>query len=74
MTDMTPIADGAATRLAFSLMRSAYIDLAHMLRSIEEGAALEVLEAVEYRTNYRLGSSGEDNSDRAPRQTAIRML
>ncbi|WP_287082438.1 hypothetical protein [Methylobacterium sp.] len=46
MTDMTPIADEAATRLAFGLMRSAYLDLARTLRSIEKEPANELLGCV----------------------------
>ncbi|MGH1574317.1 hypothetical protein ACRAWG_31305 [Methylobacterium sp. P31] len=71
MTDMMPIADEAATRLAFSLMRSAYLDLAHTLRSIDEDAARELLQAVEYRTEYALGSSAQDASDETPQEGAI---
>ncbi|MBY0254830.1 MAG: hypothetical protein K2X54_26175 [Methylobacterium organophilum] len=57
MTDMTPIANEAATRLAFGLMRSAYLDLARTLRGIEREPANELLRAVEHRIVYRLGSS-----------------
>ncbi|WP_331326200.1 hypothetical protein [Methylobacterium fujisawaense] len=61
MTDMTPIADEAATRLAFGLMRSAYLDLARTLRSIEMEPANELLRAVEHRIVYRVGSSAEQD-------------
>ncbi|MDP4002159.1 hypothetical protein [Methylobacterium sp. NEAU K] len=71
MTEMMPIADEAATRLAFSLMRSAYLDLAHTLRSIDEGPARDLLQAVEYRIEYRLGSSAQDASDESPQESAI---
>jgi hypothetical protein len=71
MTDMTPIADEAATRLAFSLMRSAYLDLARTLRSIEREAACELLRAVEHRIAYRLGSVGENPADATPQADAL---
>ena len=71
MTDMMPIADEAATRLAFALMRNAYIDLARTLRSIDENAARELLQAVEYRIDYQLGSTAQDASDETPQESAI---
>ena len=71
MTEMKPIADEAATRLAFSLMRSAYLDLARTLRSIEKEPACELLRAVEHRIVYRLGSSLQDVSDDAPQEGAL---
>lgn len=71
MTDMMPIADEAATRLAFSLMRNAYIDLAHTLRSLDEDAARELLQTVECRIEYRLGSSAQDAPDEPPQETVL---
>ena len=71
MTDMTPIADETATRLAFSLMRGAYLDLAQMLRRIEDEPARELLETVENRIAYRLGSLGQGFPEDAPQQSAI---
>jgi hypothetical protein len=71
MTDMMPIADEAATRLAFGLMRSAYLDLAHTLRSIEEDSARELLQAVEHRIEYRLGSSVLSAPDEAAQESAL---
>jgi hypothetical protein len=73
MTDMTPIADEAAARLAFSLMRGAYLDLAQTLLRIEEEPARELLQGVEHRIAYRLGHLGQDLPDEAPQQTAIAM-
>lgn len=71
MTDMTPIADEAAARLAFSLMRGAYLDLAQTLLRIEEGPARELLQGVENRIVFRLGHLGRGLPDGAPQQTAI---
>ncbi|WP_149312188.1 hypothetical protein [Methylobacterium sp. P1-11] len=71
MTDMTPIADEAATRLAFGLMRSAYLDLARTLRSIEKDPANELLRAVEHRIVYRLGSAGHDCPDGSTQEGAL---
>jgi|GraSoiStandDraft_9_1057307.scaffolds.fasta_scaffold1008449_1 hypothetical protein len=71
MTDMTPIADEAATRFAFSLLRSAYLDLAQTLLRIEAEPARELLQAVEHRIAYRLGSLAQDESDGAPQETAL---
>lgn len=71
MTDTIQIADEAATRLAFGLMRSAYLDLARMLRSIEDEPARELLEAVENRLHYRLGTPVQDVSPELPRTKAI---
>ena len=61
MTDMTPIADEAATRFAFSLLRSAYLDLAQALLRIDEEPARELLEAVENRIVFRLGALAADD-------------
>ena len=61
MTDMTPIADEAATRFAYSLMRSAYLDLAQTLLRIDAEPARELLQAVEHRIAYRLGSLATDD-------------
>ncbi|XYD09888.1 hypothetical protein R1A27_04885 [Methylobacterium sp. NMS12] len=71
MSEKTPIADEAATRLAFGLMRSAYLDLARTLRGIEDDAARELLQAVESRIVYRLGSSVEDGPDGSVRNTVV---
>ena len=71
MTDMMPIADEAATRLAFALMRNAYIDLARTLRSIDENAARELLSAVEHRIDYQLGSSVQDASGETPQDKPL---
>jgi hypothetical protein len=71
MVDMTPIADGAATRLAFSLMQNAYLDLARMLRSIDEDAARELLHSVEYRIEYTLGPSAPDAWDETPQEGVV---
>ncbi|SDM57255.1 hypothetical protein SAMN05216360_102477 [Methylobacterium phyllostachyos] len=59
MTDLKPIADEAATRFAFSLLRSAYLDLAQTLLRIEAEPARELLQGVEHRIAYRLGSLGQ---------------
>ncbi|MFC6051119.1 hypothetical protein ACFPYM_25090 [Methylobacterium hispanicum] len=71
MTDMTPIAAEAAARLAFSLMRSAYLDLAQTLLRMEEGPARALLQGVEHRIAYRLGYLGEGIPEDAPQKTAI---
>ena len=71
MTDMTPIADEAATRFAFSLLRSAYLDLAQTLLRIDAEPARELLQAVEHRIAYRLGSLATDDPDGAPQETAL---
>lgn len=71
MKESSPIADEAATRLAFSLMRSAYLDLAHTLRSIEDEPARELLEAIENRIAYRLGSTGVDEQAGNPEETPL---
>lgn len=71
MSARTMVADEAATRLAFGLMRSAYLDLARMLRSIEEEPARELLQAVENRLHYRLGTPTPEVSTGAPRTKAI---
>lgn len=71
MTDMTPIADEAATRFAFSLLRSAYLDLAQTLLRIEAEPARELLQAVEHRIAYRLGSLAQDAADGGPQETAL---
>ncbi|WP_149311594.1 hypothetical protein [Methylobacterium sp. P1-11] len=71
MTETMPSADEVATRLAFGLMRSAYLDLAQTLRGIEDDAARELLHAVENRINYRLGSSVEDGPDGSVRRTVL---
>lgn len=63
MTDMTPIADEAAARFAFSLLRSAYLDLAQALLRIDEEPARELLEAVEHRIVFRLGTLAADDAD-----------
>jgi hypothetical protein len=73
MTDMMPIADEAATRLAFSLMRSAYLDLAQTLVRIEAEPARELLQAVENRITYRLGSLANDGPEGAPKETALQV-
>ncbi|MBE7196437.1 MAG: hypothetical protein INR70_01360 [Parafilimonas terrae] len=71
MTDMTPIAGEAATRLAFSLMRRAYLDLARTLRSIEDEPACELLQAVENRLQDRLGGSAQGDGGETPHGDAI---
>ncbi|XYD08860.1 hypothetical protein R1A27_28630 [Methylobacterium sp. NMS12] len=71
MNEKTPIADEAATRLAFGLMRSAYLDLARTLRGIEDDAARELLQTVENRIIYRLGSSAENGPDGSVRNTVV---
>jgi hypothetical protein len=71
MTDLLPIADEAAVRLSFCLMRNAYLDLARMLRSIDEDAARELLQAVEYQIEYRLGSSAKDAPGETPQETSL---
>jgi hypothetical protein len=71
MTDMMPIAGEAATRLAFALMRNAYIELARALRSIVENGARELLQTVEYRIEYQLGSSAQGAPDGTPEENAI---
>jgi hypothetical protein len=71
MTVMTPIADEAAARLAFSLMRSAYLDLAQALLRIDEEPARELLQTVENRIAYRLGSAGAVEADGTLQETAI---
>jgi hypothetical protein len=71
MTDMMPIADEAATRLAFSLMRGAYIDLAHTLRGLDENAARELLQTVEYRMEDMLGAPAQDASDETPQEASL---
>ncbi|MGH1591729.1 hypothetical protein ACRBEV_29290 [Methylobacterium phyllosphaerae] len=71
MTEMMPIADDAATRLAFGIMRSAYLDLARTLRSIEDDTARELLQAVEHRITYRLGSFEKEAPNGAKRNTAL---
>jgi hypothetical protein len=71
MTDMTPIADEAATRFAFSLLRSAYLDLAQTLLRIDAEPARELLQAVEHRITYRLGSLATDHGDGRVEETAL---
>ncbi|MEE7501957.1 hypothetical protein ACLBXO_26690 [Methylobacterium sp. C33D] len=71
MTEMSPIADEAAARLAFGLMRSAYLDLARTLRGLEDETARELLRTIENRIVYRLGSSAEDAPDGSVRETAL---
>ncbi|MEL6063445.1 MULTISPECIES: hypothetical protein [unclassified Methylobacterium] len=71
MTNMTPIADEAATRFAFSLLRSAYLDLAQTLLRIEAEPARELLQAVEHRIVYRLGSLARTDPDAVPEETAL---
>lgn len=71
MNDMTPIESEAATRLAFSLMRQAYLDLARSLRSIEEEPACELLQSVENRLQYRLDGSGQSDSRNSSHHEAI---
>lgn len=71
MTDMTPIADETATRFAFSLLRSAYLDLAQTLLRLEEEPARALLESVEHRIAYRLGALAQTNPDAVPEQPAL---
>ncbi|GJE09752.1 MULTISPECIES: hypothetical protein [Methylobacterium] len=71
MTDMTPIADEAATRFAFSLLRSAYLDLAQTLLRIDAEPARELLQAVEHRITYRLGSLATDGADGLAGETTL---
>jgi hypothetical protein len=71
MTDMTPIADEAATRFAFSLLRSAYLDLAQTLLRIDAEPAREVLQAVEHRIAYRLGSLASSDADGRVEDSAL---
>ncbi|QGY03008.1 hypothetical protein MMSR116_14790 [Methylobacterium mesophilicum SR1.6/6] len=71
MTDMTPIADEAATRFAFSLLRSAYLDLAQTLLRIDADPARELLQAVEHRIAYRLGSLAADHGDGRVEDSAL---
>ncbi|MCJ2017809.1 hypothetical protein MKK84_10305 [Methylobacterium sp. E-065] len=71
MNTMTPIADEAATRFAFSLLRSAYLDLAQTLLRIEAEPARELLQGVEHRIAYRLGSLARIESDAVPGETAL---
>jgi hypothetical protein len=71
MTEMTPIADEAATRFAFSLLRSAYLDLAEMLLRIDRDPARELLQAVEHRIAYRLGSLATEEADGTPEGSAL---
>ncbi|MBE7196884.1 MAG: hypothetical protein INR70_03660 [Parafilimonas terrae] len=71
MTNMTPIADEAATRFAFSLLRSAYLDLAQTLLRIEAEPARELLQAVEHRVVYRLGALAQTDPDIIPQETAL---
>ena len=71
MTDMMPIAGEAATRLAFSLMRSAYLDLAQHLLRIEAEPARELLQAVENRIAYRLGSLAQASPNEASQESAL---
>ena len=71
MTDMTPIADEAATRFAFSLLRSAYLDLAETLRRIEAEPARDLLQAVEHRIAYRLGSLAEHEPESGRSDSAL---
>lgn len=71
MTDMTPIADETATRFAFSLLRSAYLDLAQSLLRIDEEPARALLEAVEHRITYRLGALAQTDPDDIPEQPAL---
>ena len=71
MTDMTPIADEAATRFAFSLLRSAYLDLAQTLVRIDAEPARELLQAVEHRIVDRLGALAKDDVDGLVGETAL---
>lgn len=71
MTEMKPIADEAATRFAFSLLRSAYLDLAQTLLRIEAEPARALLQGVEHRIVYRLGSLGQNNPAEFPEAHAL---
>ena len=71
MTDMTPIADEAATRFAFSLLRSAYLDLAQTLVRIDAEPARELLQAVEHRIADRLGALARDDINGLAGETAL---
>lgn len=71
MTDMAPIADEAATRFAFSLLRSAYLDLAHTLLRIEAEPARELLQSVEHRIAYRLGSLAQTGPNASGENTPL---
>lgn len=71
MTDMTPIADEAATRLAFGLLRRAYLDLAQQLMRIEPEPARELLHSVEHRIVDGLGSLTLGISGGAPQETPL---
>ncbi len=71
MNDMTPIASEAATRLAFSLMRRAYLDLARSLRSIEDEPACELLRSIENRLKDRLDGSQQSGSEDPSRRDAM---
>ncbi|MCJ2053170.1 hypothetical protein [Methylobacterium sp. J-070] len=71
MTVMSPIAEDTATRFAFSLLRSAYLDLAQTLLRIDADPARELLQAVEHRIAYRLGALATDEVDGTEKETAL---
>lgn len=71
MTELKSIADEAATRFAFSLLRSAYLDLAQTLIRIEEEPARALLQAVENRIVYRLGNLAADDPENLPQANAL---
>ncbi|MCJ2073531.1 hypothetical protein MKK75_32895 [Methylobacterium sp. J-030] len=66
-TNLAPSADDAATRFAFSLLRSACLDLAPTLRCIEAEPARALLQAVEHRTADRRGALARTEPDAVAR-------
>ncbi len=66
MTDLNQIADHAEARVAFSLLRDAYMDLAQTLLRIEEEPARELLRGVEQRTSLRLVTADGETASEGP--------
>lgn len=71
MTDMTPIADDAATTMTFGLLRDAYLDLAQTLLRIEEVSARDLLQAIEKRAALRLTALEDEVLKDPLEQTAL---
>lgn len=71
MTDMTPIADDAATTMTFGLLRDAYLDLAQTLLRIEEVSARDLLQAIEKRAALRLNALEDEVLKDPLEQTAL---
>ncbi|MGU3537355.1 hypothetical protein [Methylobacterium sp. A54F] len=73
MTDMTPIAEDAAAKVAFDLLREAYLDLAQMLLRIEEEPARELLKNVEQLTSLKLSCLDHASLAGTAEQAAVAM-